>query len=320
MASSKENERRELRYVNAKEWAERQNSDFESRSVKLPKGFEWFKFPDKGNYDIDVIPYVAGRYNLGAKEGYITPEATYYVHRGLGLEGKTSYTCPAKTFHERCPICEFLSMHPNLDKDTWKKLAPQKRMLWNFLNVKEEKQKIRVYDSAYRKSFPEVLKELIDTKESWGDYYLLESGRTLSVRVDDEAMPQGKFRTVTTIVMEKRDYQYPEEILDSVCCLDECIIKVTYDDLRKIFLEGGPAIETDDAPSDETRYERRPRERDPEPEPEDKPVRTLPRNGARPAAQDDDRSPNARTPKPKEPDEPPPSSPLPTRKPTRPRS
>ncbi len=248
MTTRRDRERREVKYTDSKDWADKQGKGFEPTAVKLPDGVTFFVMKNTGSYEIDVVPYIVGVGNPAADEGYAHFERTYQVHRGLGADGKRSYCCLANTFGKRCPVCDWLRKEGgNADPDLVKKLRAQIRMLWCVIDRKTQDKKIQVYDSAYFKSFGEMLKTKIQAVPRYRDFYKLENGYTLYLTVAEQNMGNVKFNGVTNIEMEKREDSYPDDLLDKSPCLDECLIELTYKELNKVF-----TMEPDDGEEEKT--------------------------------------------------------------------
>ena len=105
--SRREVEKKKRRYADAKAAAAKALNPFEITTIQLPKGMQTFSFKKEGRYRLDVLPFTAGTGNPGADEGIDTYERRYFVHKAIGAESKW-YSCPAKNFKKRCPICEQL--------------------------------------------------------------------------------------------------------------------------------------------------------------------------------------------------------------------
>ena len=95
--------KRVRKYTDSKTTAQKQSSGFQIASLDLPKGMNSFYFKKEGMYHIDVLPFIAGKHNPMADEGYDHWERTYFVHKGVGAEGK-QYCCLAKNWQENCPM------------------------------------------------------------------------------------------------------------------------------------------------------------------------------------------------------------------------
>ena len=235
MADRREQERR--RMTSGAAWADRAGRGFESTSVRLPDGFEFLKLKS-GLMKIDVIPYIVGDRNPGADRGFHHFERTFYTHRVPGLDGKSQrYCCTAAVFKERCPVCDYLTSGAGRgDPEQQKALKAQTRQLWNVIDLNENPTKVRVFDSAYFKSFGAILRTKIKAVQDYGDFAELEGGYTLQLSVEDNP-PYGE--AVTNIEMLPRKKVYPESIMDQCACLDDCLVKYPYKKLEAI-LNGVP--------------------------------------------------------------------------------
>lgn len=242
MATKRQREQREQRRTSAKEWADKQERAFEATCVKLPDGVEFFKL-EVGKHQVDFMPFRAGAGNPHADEGYEHFERQYAAHRVPGPDGRTRlYACLYETFGKRCPVCEYAN-HRDTSSDLAKDLRARVRNLW-LVNDKpgNAKNKLKVLDQSHFNrgmGFGEQMTEAI--KEFDGESpFLLEGGGTAILTVKEQSFPGGKYNAITRIAFAPRSYSYPEELLDSMPCLDECLIEMDYDILKRI-LHNEPA-------------------------------------------------------------------------------
>ncbi len=266
----REKVKQERRKSSAKAWAEKQDRTFEVTSIQLPEGVEFWKAEKEGFYKLDVIPFLTGRGNPNADEGMEHFERTYHVHRGMGLQGFSSYCCSVRCFKKRCYVCDWINREGgNADQELVKRLRPQDRMLMNVVDVtsKESKEKgIQVLDqpfgSSKHPSFGQVLKDKIQSVEEYENFSDLEKGYTLQIKVVEDCLPGGKpFMKVTSIEMITRKYQYDEDMIDKAICLDECPIEKSYEELKKILLQEPDEEEPTDKEEEPEEKEAPPRSR-----------------------------------------------------------
>lgn len=237
----REKEKKKMKYTSARDWADKQDSGFEPTSISLPKGTPFFSLKKTGLYKIDILPYLVGKGNPHADEGMYHYERTYYPHRVTAATGKKKlYCCLSETFGKKCPICDWMGKAGHsADPELIKSLRPQVRMLWNVIDRNEKEKGVQVWDSAYFKSFGEMLKNKIQAVEEYEDFFKLEGGMTLQLSVNEASFAGQKFNQVTNIEMLKRSEDYSEDILDKTVCLDDCPIEMKYDALNNIFLQTG---------------------------------------------------------------------------------
>jgi hypothetical protein len=247
MADKRKVDKKKRNYASAKERIERHDSGYSPTAVKLPEGFERLVFDKKGTYRFDVIPYVVGKGNPYADEGAWWCERTYFVHRNIGPENK-SYCCLAKTFKKKCPICEEIARlnRSGGDPDLIKSLKTSERQLWNVKDLNDDG-KMKVLDQS---NF--LFGALIDAKVAASDdedhyenYFHLEDGYTLKVTVDQDSFAGKTFFKPTNIDMKARKEDYDDSIVKEACCLDDCLVELSYEKLKSIFLQ--EAEESDDS-------------------------------------------------------------------------
>jgi hypothetical protein len=237
--------------INALAWAQQQDKGFESTYLKMPPGVEEFK-PDPGVYNIDILPYKVGDYNQREDKGEPHFEMQYDVHKLASMDGRTNrYVCLGCA-RLPCPICQRYN-RPRVDDDpneikSWK---PQTRHLWIFCNVDDKRNKVapgsfvQIYDSnhwAQGAGFGEQIINAITSNPDYGGFADLEDGMTLRLTVREQSFPRGKWNAVTRIDFVPRKQQYDPSILDSMPCLDDCLILKPAAELKAI-LEQTPAEE-----------------------------------------------------------------------------
>lgn len=250
MMNKREKEQSKLRIASAREWAEKQTRGFEPTSVKLPDGVNFFKLERAGLYKIDALLYKVGKGNPSADEGMYNFGRLYYVHRGLGPDGKDSYQCFAKTFAKkypqkvcRCYVCDWLVRNgKTADEEFVKRLRAQTRLLMNVINVGDREKKadgaVEVFDASFgstkHPNFGALLEAKLKAVEDYDRFPYPEGGFTLQLTVVEDSWPGGKFFKVTNIEMLPRKYDYPLEMLEKCVCLDDCLVETPYDKLKKI--------------------------------------------------------------------------------------
>ncbi len=225
-----------IQYSDTQETVKNTTSRREPTSVKLPENVNFFQLKKAGSYEIDVIPFITTRDQSRAnphcpRPGVAHYERTYFCHRKLGIEGKSSYVCSAVTFGKRCPVCDFLRTNrdPQLEKD----FKVQRRMLWAVIDRAESAKGVQVFDSPYFRGFGEKMTKKLQTK-LYNNFFHLSGGSTLYLTVEEESFGDGKFMNVTNIEIVQRRDSYPDSIIETVPCLDEVLIDVPYEKMRRI--------------------------------------------------------------------------------------
>ncbi|HUU89548.1 MAG TPA: hypothetical protein VMX17_17580, partial [Candidatus Glassbacteria bacterium] len=119
--------------------------------LKLPDGVDTFSLKAAKITRIGIIPYEVGKGNPKADKGMGYWERTFFVHRGIG-PNQDWVICPARTAQKPCPICEFtakLAKDPEADEDAIKALRPSKRMIMNIVDIKEDSNKVKIWESSH---------------------------------------------------------------------------------------------------------------------------------------------------------------------------
>jgi hypothetical protein len=215
--------------------------------LELPKDTPLFKLKPGIMY-IDIIPFIAGKGNPNASEGMRHWERTFWVHNSIGVDN-SKVICAAKTFGEKCPICEFREANSSKaarDEDVYeqiKALEPKKRQLFNVIDTKSANKDIQIWNESYHLFGKDLYSEVrnADERDHWDEFYYLEKGWTLKIGVEERSYNRRSFSAVDTIHFRERDKDYPDEMAEDAPCLDDCLIVPNYDDLKKLFLQSGPA-------------------------------------------------------------------------------
>lgn len=230
-------------------------SGSERTTLKIPEGVSFFA-PKKDTHKIDIIPYVVGKGNPFADEGEMYFERTFYVHRDVGPNGD-AYICPAKTSKgtRPCPICEHmrkLAKDPDSDEKLIKDLAPKERQLFWLIDLAEKDKGVQLWDVSFH-----LFGKLLDARVKKGDesegrqfFADLKRGKTLQLDVEDKTLGGGKpFREVKAIDFKERPEPYSKKILEHTHCLDDMVLELPYDKLKRIFLQiDEPAEEEEETP------------------------------------------------------------------------
>lgn len=280
-----------------KAWAESKTGGFEATCIRLPEGVGFWKPTEEKVYKLDVIPYLVGKVNKAADEGYIYPLLTYTVHRGLGLEGKSTYVCNAKTFERdkarcKCYVCHWLAHQGgSADPELVKNLKKKDRVLMNVLDVTDSVSKekgIQILDQPFggpkNPYFGQILKDKIATLEEYQDFFDLAAGYTLHCKVVKDSFEGSSFMKVVNIEMTPRKYKYPESMVEEALVLDDILIYTSPKEMKAIFhqTEDDGTGDEEDTGRDETGGG------DDEQEEEEAPRRTQAKKAGKPAPPSDD--------------------------------
>lgn len=263
MASKREREKRKINYTSPKERAQKHSSG-DSTSVRIPEGMSFFSVKAAKTIKIDIIPYEVKKGNdekggnPHAETGQYHYERTYWAHRGIGIE-QTSICCPRKTFGEKCPICEDqakMRRDPDADDELVKSLEPKERQLFIVIDRDDKSDAegvMKLWDISYH-LFGKALDAKMKRAEADDDYvafHSLEAGKTLRVGFEEKHMGKNAFFACDDIEMKSRK-PLPESILDEVPDLDELLVHMEYDDLKRYYLQEEDAPADDDDDLDDT--------------------------------------------------------------------
>jgi len=226
----------------AKRRAQKHKGMFDPTAFSVPEGVSLFVIKDEKPKRLDILPYaVKGDSNPYADKGELHYERTYYVHRGVGAE-KNSYVCPSKTAGLRCPICEWrtkATADPDADEETIKKLAPKERQLFNVIDLKEKDKGIQLWDISYHLFGKRLDAEIrnADEDENYDTFADLEGGSTLKMVFSEQSFNKQPYFEIESLAFKARNEDYDDDILDQVADLDDAIILLEYDELKKILLQ-----------------------------------------------------------------------------------
>lgn len=255
MANRREKEKRQLRYTNAKEVADKQGQGFELTSVTLPKGVSSFQFKEEKVYKLDVIPFLTKPGNPMAEEDMVHYERTYWVHRNVGAEQR-SYACLQKTFKKPCPICQQLAKmeQEGADKETLDALRPKKRQLWQVQDLNAKEKGFQILECSYFNGLGELIDAKLDATEDDDPYrrfFHLDGGMTLKVKASQDSFNGRTYFKPTNVEFSPRSNPLPESVLDDGVCLDDLPRELTYKELQKEFLQAAPDSDGDDSDDDD---------------------------------------------------------------------
>ena len=237
--------------MSAKDYAEQDRAGFTSSTLNLPEGVTLFKLDSTKTRYIDIIPYKVGKGNEKADPGELHYERTYYVHKGLGADGKGREVCLAKTFKKPCPICKLLDKQKasgDIDEDTFKKLSAKTEQLFNVIDAEDPKKGIQLWPINrffFGKALTEACQALDDDDEEqfFASY---KRGSTLKLTVEENKFAGRTSYKVARVDFKRRKKQYQKSITEDAYCLDDLIKRKSPDELKKVFL----AIDDDTDDSD----------------------------------------------------------------------
>lgn len=243
MARSRRDDRRsERRYVGGGRRRELAHRGFQSKSIRLPEGFNLFKVEKEGTKRLDFFCYLVGEGNPYAEPGEMFYERTFHTHRGVGPNNDT-FCCLSRTAGKRCPICEHRSQleREGADKDTIKNLRPKERQLYILKDLEDAERGYQIWDVSFY-LFGECLDKRLKRVNNdpslsfWDDFAHPSHGSTLVVDFEEKSYAGQAFYNATAIDFVKRRADYDEDkVLSEVPCLDELVIIPSYKELKAAY-------------------------------------------------------------------------------------
>jgi len=235
------------------------------------EGLQLWK-PGEGDHEFDIVPYKAGKNDPDKKikEGDFTYVLILWVHRGVG-PSEDSYVCLARSYGEKCPICEYQASlkDTEVDDDEIKKHNPTRRTLYNVVvydNEKERAKGVQVLDIAHYYLEQEL--QVLSRPRARGGAATGEKVFFASPDKDGKSvgMTREGTRRNTKYVGIKfldRDYVLEDDIIEAARCLDEIIHVPTYQEVKDAFYAGMPEEANSpkgegDIPSEDVRGRGRP--------------------------------------------------------------
>src|SRR3990167_806457 len=241
---------RERKRVSARQRAETHKTGYERTSLNIGADVPVFKLDRATPRRIDVIPYRVTGGNPCVEAGELSPERTYWTHRGIGANNDT-FVCPAKTAKKPCPICEYrskLQRDPDAAEDLIKDLAPKERQLWNVIDAEEPEKGVQLWDVSFH-LFGKLLDAEIRNADEGDEYEFYADpmeGMTLKLGVAEKSFAGNTFYEVETIGFKRRREQYDEDVIDKAHPLDKLLIIPDYDKLKAVFLQTDAGSEDDE--------------------------------------------------------------------------
>ena len=228
---------------------ERMANLYANTCLRMPKGVELYDLKGKA-VKLDVLLYEVGKGNPFADEGMFHYERTYFVHKKVGPDNRT-YVCPRETSRGKlpCPICEKrqeLKEDPEADEKLIEALAPKRRQLFNIIDRNDPEKKVQILDFSYH-LFGKLLLEYLEDEDhaeelkTWCEF---EGGKTLRLGLKEKKFQGHPFYEVNRIEFMDRAKDYdPDKTLARVHCLDKLLKVLSYDELKKVFMQTGEDTE-----------------------------------------------------------------------------
>lgn len=216
--------------------------------LRLQESVSFFK-PKKGRNQIIIVPFVMSGPNMEEiPAGELWFRYQILKHFNVGPEGQ-AVICP-KTVGKRCPICEhraaLLAQGRDKTDQELKDLAPKKREFYNVIDVENDETSVKIWEVSHY-NFGKRLQEEIREADTdlAADFADPDNGALLVVRLSEESMGQNKYLETSRIDFKERE-PLGEDILSQAIHFDKCLHVLSYNELRKLFLD----LEDEDAGDD----------------------------------------------------------------------
>lgn len=244
------------------------------QTFTIPPGLSFWKPKKSGSHNIDLVPYVVteaiNRFPEGnrfARPGRLYYERTYWCHSRIGVN-EDAFTCPAKTFGTRCPVCDEkgrLRASPSKENDEKAKaLQWSERQLFLVWDHDERDKGVQLWDVA-NYNFGKQLDQFIKgarpaKKEAYRRFFDPYDGFSLRITGEEKPMGGGGKNTIYSInEFFEREVEIPDQILTHGHDLDAMVKVLSFEGLRDVFRgTADPDEEGDDEGEDEGVSPRRP--------------------------------------------------------------
>jgi len=246
----------------AKKKAEKDQNRGGNYNLAIPEGTKTWAPKSKGPFRLDVIPYqVSVGNHPEVKKGELWYQRTYYVHFGLGDDGKQSGICP-KTIGKPCPVCEMykelVSSDDEDDREAAKKIKPKERELYNVIDLDDQDSGVQIFEYSFHLFGKGLSEEINEASEEEAGFAELENGKTLKVHFKKESIGGGtpfwQLRRVDFV--DREDYE--EDILDEVHDLDSLLKVPSYKELQSLLSGTDEEEEGEEQSSEEEEEEEKP--------------------------------------------------------------
>jgi len=249
------------------------------------EGIEFYK-PEKGQNEIDIIPFAITQSWMPYEPGYDDYAVEYWIHYGIG-PNNDKVICP-RTINKPCPICEERSnLIDQGDKQGADSLKPSKRCIYNVIDRRGDDSEIKIFRDVSWSFFESEIREEASSVFDGDDdpsIYDVELGRTISFRATlEKPWKKGArefFKFKSFKFLERKPYD--RSIIDDAYPLDSFLIFMDYESLSNLFYgipeSSPPDLIPESGPAEAPEPKSEPRERSvrasrakPEPKPEPEP-------------------------------------------------
>lgn len=221
-----------------------------SRAFQAPEGVSMFKPPKTGGFEIDILPFEVGEAAEKFKHSFASPgdlhfERTYFAHYGIGPD-QDAVVCLARTFDKPCPVCEHrqeLALDPKTPDKVISALAAKERQLFLVYDHNEPAKGVKLWEIAHWNFGRQLLAKIANAspkrKAAYQKFADPEEGSTLRITGIEESMggvgkPYSKY---SVDEFEERSKALDDKLLDHGICLDDIVTPLSYEQLKRLFLQ-----------------------------------------------------------------------------------
>ena len=219
------------------------------RALNFSSDTKFYKM-EEGRNKLIIIPYVIKTKNHplvksgDAEIGELDYKLDYYVHKRIGPRND-SFVCLSETYGKRCPICEKQKEYPR-DSEEYAALKAKRRATYNVLDMRDEKQEIKVFDETHYYFEKELLEE---ARSEARDENILgfadpDTPYIINVRATGEKYNGGAYFKYKSFKFIESDIDV-DSLIDEAVSLDECINILSYEEITAL-IEGFDSDEEDD--------------------------------------------------------------------------
>lgn len=223
--------------TNARQMANTRTSQAGPTSFKIPENMQMLKIEGTVK-KLDILPYIT-KTNPYVEPDCLHYERTYFMHRQIGAD-RRDYVCPNRTANQRCPICEHVRTMPDGTEEEHKaiiSMLPKQRQLWLAIDLEDKEKGVQLWEYSYH-NFGKMLRARLDADEDEEHIYFHDPAEGSSMRIlfeEDRVGEKGRpFFKAISVEFKKRKDAYPDELIESLPCLDDLLIIHTYDELEAI--------------------------------------------------------------------------------------
>jgi len=238
--------------------------------LQFPEGIEFFK-PKVGDKrgdanNVIIVPYeITSKNHPLVRKGDMEIGETdfmldYWVHRGIGEEGKEiDVVCLKKTYGEPCPCCEKYDYYASKgNEEGTKALKPSQRVIYNLKDLDSEGP-LKIFTVSYwlfQKELNESARaEGADREEGDGspiDYAHPDAKIKIRFRGKYAKLNGNKYIEFFAFKFREHDIDV-HSLIDDAVCLDSCLNPLSYEKIKAI-LEG-TVVDDEDVEDDEEKID-----------------------------------------------------------------